>query len=162
MADEYAILCTLHVLTKKLMDKNAKTAILTAITARSQEAFTDTVLYYPAIDSIQIIYEGNPEHSPARQLLVDFYTKFVSSAFVTVKSEAVPKGLLHDLRINLLTKRSLPKDLADVEMSQAWPRKGPRNLSTDDLVVIQGYLAQGIPWARCHQTSAHFASLTFK
>jgi hypothetical protein len=56
VADEYAVLCKLYGLAKKFMDENAKTAILAAITARSQEAFTDKILYYPAIDLIQIIY----------------------------------------------------------------------------------------------------------
>jgi hypothetical protein len=97
------------------MDNHAKAVILTAISARSKEPYSDKILYYPAIDSIQIIYEGTPESSPARQLLVSLYTDFVTSAFVTETSEAVPKDFLYDLSISLLTKRPLCKDLEDAK-----------------------------------------------
>jgi hypothetical protein len=111
VADEYATLSKLFVLAEKLMDDNAKVAILAAISARSKELHSDKTLYYPAIDSIQIIYDGTPNSSPARQLLVSLYTDFVTSAFVTEMSEAVPKDFLYDLSISLLTKRPLCKAL---------------------------------------------------
>ncbi|KAH6010119.1 hypothetical protein HBI67_171860 [Parastagonospora nodorum] len=113
VADEYATLSKLFVLAEKLMDEDGKTAILAAISARSQEPFSDKILYYPAIDSVQIIYEGTPEHSPARKLLVTLYTNFVTFAFVTEKSDAVPKDFLHDLSLSLLTQRPLSKTLKD-------------------------------------------------
>ncbi|KAF2827444.1 hypothetical protein CC86DRAFT_439935 [Ophiobolus disseminans] len=105
VADKYAVLSKLYVLADKLMDDTAKETILAAILARSKEAFKGS-LYYPAIDSIQIIYEGTREGSPARQLMVDLYTDFVTSSFVAEKAEAVPKEFLHDLFISLLTKRA--------------------------------------------------------
>jgi len=86
------------------MDDAAKETVLAAILARSKELFHGD-LYYPAIDSIQIIYEGTLEGSPARQLMVDLYTNFVTSAFITEKADAVPKDFLKDLINSLLTKR---------------------------------------------------------
>jgi hypothetical protein len=53
------------------MDDQAKAAVLAAISARSKEPFSDGELYYPAIDSVQIIYEGTLEDSSARKLLVE-------------------------------------------------------------------------------------------
>lgn len=95
------------------MDEDAKSAILAAISARSQEPFSGKTLYYPAIDSVQIIYKGTPEHSPARELLVSLYTNFVASAFVTEKSDSVPKDFFHDLALSLLIQRPLSKTLED-------------------------------------------------
>jgi hypothetical protein len=91
------------------MDDQAKAAVLAAISARSKEPFSDGELYYPAIDSVQIIYEGTLEDSSARKLLVELYTNFVVCAFVTEKSEAVPKDFLQDLALSLLVNRPLPK-----------------------------------------------------
>jgi hypothetical protein len=92
------------------MDDQAKEAILTSISARSTEPFSDGEVYYPAIDSIQIIYEGTPEDSLARKLLVDMYTQSVTGTLVTEKSEAVSKDFLHDLALSLLVNRPLIKD----------------------------------------------------
>jgi hypothetical protein len=107
------MLSKLFVLAEKLVDEDGKTAILATISARSQEPVPDKILHYPAIDSLQIIYEGTPEHSPARELLVTLYTIFVTSAFVTSKSDVVPKDFLHDLSLSLLTQRPLSKTLKD-------------------------------------------------
>jgi len=109
VADEYATLAKLLVLAEKLMDEQAKAAVLAAISARSKEPFSDGNLYYPAIDSVQIIYEGTSEDSPARALLVEMYTESVTSAFVTDKSDAVPKDFLQDLALSLLVNRPLLK-----------------------------------------------------
>lgn len=94
------------------MDETSKAVILAALAARAMEpASQDQQLYYPGIDSIQIIYHGTPEDSPAREWLVDVYTKNVTSSFITDKSAMVPKDFLQDLSVSLLTKRPLAKRL---------------------------------------------------
>jgi len=130
------------------MDEDAKTAILAAISARSQEPFSDKSLYYPAIDSVQIIYEGTPDHSPARELLVSLYTNFITSAFITEKSDAVPKDFLYDLSISLLTQRPLSKTLKDalsekkVTDASLQQALGDLELAKEDLKDIRADMAE--------------------
>ena len=105
VADEYTSLSKLFVLSKKLMDDMAKEVVLAAMLARAKEPFSDGQLYYPALDCVQIIYEGTPEQSPARQLLVQLYTDFGNVDFITEKAEVIPKDFLYDLSLSTLRNR---------------------------------------------------------
>lgn len=94
------MLSKLYVLSEKLMDDTTKTIVLTAITARFEEALSRTGCFsYPKIDAVQTIYAGTPSNSPARQLLLQLYTDFGSSdllANANIVDEApyVPRDFL--------------------------------------------------------------------
>jgi len=60
----------LFVLAEKLMDDEAKGSVLTAMSARSNERFTDGEVCYPAIESVHIIYEGTPDDIGTRKLVL--------------------------------------------------------------------------------------------
>jgi FtsZ-binding cell division protein ZapB len=107
IADEYTLLGKLFVLAEK-----SKEVILAALVARAKEsALSNSTIYYPAIYTVQIIYEGTTEGSPACDLMVDLYTEHVSFSFITDKSDTLPKDFLRDLSVSLLTKRPVKKEV---------------------------------------------------
>lgn len=110
VADEYTSLSKLFVLAEKLMDDTAKKVVLAAMLARSKEPFSDKQLYYPALDCVQIVYEGTPEQSPARQLLVQLYTDFGNADFITEPAGAIPKDFLYDMSLSMLRNRVTLKE----------------------------------------------------
>ncbi|KAF2033227.1 hypothetical protein EK21DRAFT_86349 [Setomelanomma holmii] len=104
IADEYASLSKLFVLAEKLVDDESKKLILSAILARSKEPFSDEIVYYPALDSVQIIYEGTVEDSPARHLLVQLYANFGNAAFIETDVDGIPQEFLYHLSRYMLDK----------------------------------------------------------
>ncbi|KAF2827442.1 hypothetical protein CC86DRAFT_264582, partial [Ophiobolus disseminans] len=105
--DECIVLSKLYVLAEMLMDDNTKNLVLSAMVAKSNEVYTDGKLWYPGVNCAKIIYEGTREGSPARRLLVEFYTDNNISNFRATKSEYVLKDFLLDLAINLTETRPL-------------------------------------------------------
>jgi hypothetical protein len=59
---------TFYVFAEKILDTPYKRAILATIAAVQRDAPD-----YPCAEAFAIIYEGTPEGSPARRLLVDMY-----------------------------------------------------------------------------------------
>lgn len=102
---EYTSLSKLFVLSEKLMDDTSKETVLAAMLARSKAPFSDEQIYCPALDCVQIIYEGTLEQSPSRQLLVQLYTELGNAEFITEKAEAIPKDFLYDLSLSMLRDR---------------------------------------------------------
>jgi hypothetical protein len=92
------------------VDQTTKGIVLTAISARAEESCPDKLHDFPAIDSVQVIYEGTVEGSPARRLLVQLYTDFGDSTFLTAKAEVVPKDFIHELSLSMLGRRPLLRD----------------------------------------------------
>jgi hypothetical protein len=92
------------------VDQTTKGIVLTAISARAEESCLDKLHDFPAIDSVQVIYEGTVEGSPARRLLVQLYTDFGDSTFLTAKAEVVPKDFIHELSLSMLGRRPLLRD----------------------------------------------------
>jgi|TARA_R110002003_G_scaffold115_2_gene9933 hypothetical protein len=101
-------LSKLFVLAEKLMDAKSKEVVLAAMLALSKESFVDNGPYYPGIDSVQVIYEGTREDSPARRLLVQLFTEFGDAAFITAKVDEIPKDFLYDLSVSVLGTRPKP------------------------------------------------------
>jgi hypothetical protein len=108
VAGEYLSLSKLFVLAEKLMDAKSKEVVLAAMLARSKEPFVYNGLYYTGIDSVQVIYEGTQEDSPARRLLVQLFTDFGDAAFITEKADEIPKDFLYDLWVSVLGTRPKP------------------------------------------------------
>lgn len=91
IADEYTLLGKLFVLAEK-----SKEVILAALVARAKEsALSNSTIYYPAIYTVQIIYEGTTEGSPACDLMVDLYT-VVKDNTLLFTSHMVPTLLLEE------------------------------------------------------------------
>lgn len=118
------------------MDDTAKDAVWNAMAARSAEPFKDGKLYYPALDSIKIIYEGTPVDSLARKLMVTVYAASVTDTFTDEKSEAVPKDFLYDLSLSLLVERPLKKDFDNLEREVAELKK-QREVATKELKSLR-------------------------
>lgn len=108
--DEYISLAKFYVLAENLLDQTTKGIVLTAISARAEESCPDKSHDFPAIDSVQVIYEGTVEGSPARRLLVQLYTDFGDSTFLTAKAEVVPKDFIYELSLSMLGRRPLLRD----------------------------------------------------
>lgn len=105
--NEHALLSKLYILAEKLMDETTKVVALSGLKARAEEPDADRQLYCPAIDSVQIIYEGTPVDSPARQLIVQLYTNVGNGTLLDEDVDALPKDFLYDLSRNLLKVRPL-------------------------------------------------------
>lgn len=159
IADEYVILSKLNVLAEKLMDDTAKDAVLNAMAARSVERFKDGNLYYPALDSIKIIYEGTPVDSLARKLMVTMYAASATNPFTTDKSEAVPKEFLYDLSLSLLVERPLKKDFDNLER-EVTELKKQREVAKEELKslrqALKAHAAQPVPFDRVQAVQRGF------
>lgn len=70
---EYIQLAKSYVLGEMLQDVNFKDAVLDAILIKSRSTTSDGQCWFPVGPAIRCIYEGTPESSAARRLLVDLY-----------------------------------------------------------------------------------------
>jgi hypothetical protein len=106
--DEQESLLKLYVLAEKLQDMDMKNVVMEAMYNCFCEICTGEN-HTPNVECIRIVYEGTPAGSPMRRLLVDFYTYYHGASSFKVDDD-YPYELLHELTINLLTKRTKPQD----------------------------------------------------
>ncbi len=102
---EHPLLADLYVLAEKLQDINCKNAIMRAMfhTCRPKGVQGNT----PSAKICCIIYEGTPEGSPMRKLLVDLYTYIATKAWIMSASKGKwPEDFMYELLINVLDKRA--------------------------------------------------------
>ncbi|KAJ4986869.1 ankyrin repeat-containing protein [Stagonosporopsis vannaccii] len=124
MCDEYYDLSRLFVLAEKLVDTTTKGLVLAAMIAHSQEMCPHRrFLCYPTIESIQIIYHGTPEGSPARELFVKYYTEHGMSSFLTTTGSVVPKDFLYELSVSILGTRPLLSDYTELKEKHDYTSK---------------------------------------
>lgn len=65
--------------------------VLAAVLARSKEPVDDHNIYYPTINSMQMmIYSSTIEQSLARALLARLYIDFGNAAIFSIKIDATP------------------------------------------------------------------------
>lgn len=102
---EYYDLSKLYVLAEMLIDDKTKGLVLAAILTRSEQPFPNGKLLYPDLQCVKVIYEGTPEESPARRLLVELYTEFIEDSFTRDELSEIPKDFLCDLSSNMLASR---------------------------------------------------------
>ncbi|KAM0244828.1 hypothetical protein ACHAQJ_010712 [Trichoderma viride] len=107
---EYEQLAKAYALGEMLQDVNFKDAVLDAIMIKSRSKASDGRCWYPIGPAIRYIYEGTPESSAARRLLVDMYTYQGRGEWLTewVNKDDLPKEFLLDLAIAALNKRPQP------------------------------------------------------
>ncbi|KAL6900427.1 hypothetical protein GGI43DRAFT_383903 [Trichoderma evansii] len=107
---EYIQLAKSYALGEMLQDVNFKDAVLDAMLAKSRFKQSDGRSWFPVGPAIRCIYEGTPESSAARRLLVDMYTYSGHGEWLTewANKDDLPKQFLLDLAIALLKKRLHP------------------------------------------------------
>lgn len=107
---EYAQLAKAYVLGEMLQDVNFKDAVLDAILIKSRSKVSDGQTWFPIGAPIRYIYEGSPESSAARRLLVDLYAYHGKAEWLThwENKDDWPKQFLLDLAIAALAKRHCP------------------------------------------------------
>ncbi|KAM0515288.1 hypothetical protein ACHAPE_006245 [Trichoderma viride] len=107
---EYVQLAKAYVLGEMLQDVNFKDAVLDAILAKSRSKASDGQRWFPVGPAIRYIYEGTPESSAARRLLVDLYAYHGYAEWLTqwANKDDLPKQFLLDLAIATLAKRPRP------------------------------------------------------
>ncbi|KAF2470511.1 uncharacterized protein BDR25DRAFT_369738 [Lindgomyces ingoldianus] len=108
--DEYIPLCKLYVLCEYLIDHKSQDLVLLAISARFKQVGKDGKQYLPSIKCVKIIYGGTPEESPARNMLVDFYSDHDDGTALSGTYGDVPKDFLYDLSISVLQNRQMPME----------------------------------------------------
>jgi hypothetical protein len=107
---EYVQLAKAYVLGEMLQDVIFKDAVLDAILAKSRSKASDGQSWFPVGPAIRYIYEGTPESSAARRLLVDLYTYHGHAEWLTqwANKDDLPKQFLLDLAIATLARRARP------------------------------------------------------
>lgn len=107
---EYVQLAKSYVLGEMLQDVNFKDAVLDAILVKSRSNASDGRKWFPVGPAIRYIYEGTPESSAARRLLVDLYTYHGHAEWLTqwANQDDLPKQFLLDLAIATLANRPYP------------------------------------------------------
>ncbi|KAI4959481.1 hypothetical protein J4E86_003203 [Alternaria arbusti] len=95
----------LYVLAEMLMDDSTKKVILAAIQKRCESPQFGHSLPEPS--AVRTIYDGTPESSPARRLMVDIFSQRASKERIEHwTTENLPKDFLLDLSVNLIAQRS--------------------------------------------------------
>lgn len=107
---EYVQLAKSYALGEMLQDVNFKDAILDAILIKARSKTSDGRSWSPIGPAIRYIYEGTPESSAARRLMVDLYTYHGQGDWLTkwASKDDLPKQFLLDLAIAVLAKRPQP------------------------------------------------------
>nr|WNZ75802.1 hypothetical protein [Trichoderma harzianum] len=107
---EYIQLAKAYTLGEFLQDVDFKDAVLDVILIKTRSKASDGQTWFPIGPVIRYIYEGTPESSAARRLLVDLYTYHGHGDWLKkwAAKDDLPKQFLLDLAIAALTKRSCP------------------------------------------------------
>ncbi|KAK5120538.1 hypothetical protein LTR85_006194 [Meristemomyces frigidus] len=120
-SSQSALLAKLYVLGEELLDSNFQDCIIDAFICalrevRAKPAKTSTFRYCLRKQTVNLIYDGTPQKSPARQLMVDVYTREATGEAMKDENNNVqvhPEFLL-DLASALLDKlHSAGGDVAD-------------------------------------------------
>jgi len=97
----HPILAKVYVLGEELMDSKFKNDVLDTIIATATEARS-----FPVGKAVAIIYQGTTSSSPARRLIVDFYTGLANNKTWTDGLKDCPKDFLVDAMKALVTRRA--------------------------------------------------------
>ncbi|KAF1835360.1 hypothetical protein BDW02DRAFT_568098 [Decorospora gaudefroyi] len=109
-SDEWKKLCRLYVLAEKLQDLTARNAIIDGMHAFFSELVSKSALLFDIegpipSESSKELYEGTPERSQARKLLVDLYAEFGKESWFRASKIVLPYGLIRDVAVRLVQAR---------------------------------------------------------
>ncbi|KAF2630061.1 hypothetical protein BU25DRAFT_419701 [Macroventuria anomochaeta] len=110
--DEYIDIAKCYVLGEKLMDNAFKNAILTALV----DAYVDQPAeprLCPGRLTLQVIYAGTMEGSPARRLLVDIWVRLAKETWIQHLTEDLPHAFVLEFSRALLLSKCSGKDKDD-------------------------------------------------
>jgi hypothetical protein len=101
MKNEWMLLCRLYVLAEKLQDAAAKDSAIDAMRDYAKDARRmDTMVWDPEV--IRELYDGTPERSPARRLVVDLYALLGGQPWLEGKKAELPKDFLYDIAMRMI------------------------------------------------------------
>jgi hypothetical protein len=114
----------LYVLAEMLMDDMIKDLILRNTSAQVKK----WPLYIPEPSAIRLIYEGTPERSPTRALLVKLFTQQAFNLGIEDwSSEKLDQDFLYNLSVALIADRPLPRDYQTLQDALADTRVYSKN-----------------------------------
>ena len=106
----YNVLAHLYVLGERLIDDTFQDTVMNAVIAALRERQPDGVHYDPSIYAIWTVYEGTPENSPIRRLLVDLALERRGAPQVAaINPRFLSSEFLKDFCIGLLKDREKGK-----------------------------------------------------
>ncbi len=100
VGSEYDIMFQVYVLAERLNDPLTKNNIIHAVFDLADLHTSEGDWRVPPPSSIRFVYDGTPEKSPARRLMVDMWSR-IDSASIALYVEVLPKPFLGDLAIRL-------------------------------------------------------------
>lgn len=108
VSEEHTKLAKLYVLAEKLQDGEAKRTVLQTFLLSSRVGGLFSKPYALGPELVHIVYEGTPQGSPMRRLIVDLYTYRAEKTWITKHAEEWewPADFYKELALNLLDKRT--------------------------------------------------------
>jgi hypothetical protein len=126
---EYIRLTKIYVLAKRLQDRIAKNAIVTAIVALAVQVDSEDSTLVHGAAAVTNVYNGILEGSRARQLIVDFWV-YLSHRSFTKQYDHLPREFLQDLCMAHMSSR-------DEDRGYVWP------LTADQYLEEEGRVQRG-------------------
>lgn len=110
LANEYRDLLHLYILAEKLQDIEAKNAAITAVVEVAQVTSGEGTWMAPGLSVADIVYEGTPEGSPLRRLLIELFSGLpVSYILCEVHKREYHTDFIKDIAAKLDDNRQLKK-----------------------------------------------------
>jgi hypothetical protein len=111
--DEWLALCRLYVLAEYLLDRWAKERIIDGMHGYLTEILpTEPKHGSPekvfSAEVVQEVYDGTPEGSPLRRLIVDLYAIHGRDVWLKNLKEQLPTDFLYDVTLKMLQARPQP------------------------------------------------------
>lgn len=107
---DFQTLAHAYVFAEEILDIGFKNAVLNSIIRRVHTYLSDGWRYLPVHAAINIIYEGTPQHSPARRLMVDLHFFHAKSSWYRDHATEYHPEFLRDLLVKLLEGRHLTRE----------------------------------------------------
>lgn len=117
--DEWLALCRLYVLAEYLVDRWAKNRVVDGMHAYLTEVLpTEPKHESPrklfSTEAVQVVYDGTPESSPLRRLMVDLYAIHGRDLWLKDVKDELPVDFLYDIALKMLQARPKPHASWDI------------------------------------------------
>lgn len=111
--NEWLALCRLYVLAEYLLDRQAKNRVIDGIYAYLTETLPAEPKHdHPSnlfsVEAIQEVYDGTPEDSHLRRLVVDLYAIHGKDLWLKDGKQELPTEFLYDIALKMLQIRPSP------------------------------------------------------
>ena len=108
---QWRLLADLYVLGEKILDVKFQDCVIDCFLVSSRDSNAREIGYFPKTPATNLVYQGTPEGSPARRLMVDLFINYGNGKWITPEDGNRSRNnheFVMDLATALLDKRQLP------------------------------------------------------